>query len=328
MAAPSPGTRKTRHKSGSQRSEYLGVGKEFLPSEVPTLRVALRKVLLLQELELRDRRDVKVHSLLSQVAENVLVQWQKSNIKFAPPVIVNKKTIIKRLHDAWEKVGMICWGRANKADKDMMESKLDKLLDLTVCQCEIVLCPGLTETCPLPGKKECLGHIRCDCTKEFKLPLLELKWIFSQRNKLGEKSSLGMVAGDMVETKKQVQAKSRVTEKEVVGVNYNRRTGKEGRRMSAQFQDKEEPASHTSKSALPLGDFLLTDSEEEDDEDDESDLPDLPPPPEPGELLYTDLNPSEIPPGEPDSGKKKRGRKEVGRRNLLPIPSTAAASLR
>ena len=45
-------------------------------------------------------------------------------------------------------------------------------------------------------------YINCDCLKDLKLPLLELKWIYFQRIKVGEKSGMGMVSGDMVETKR------------------------------------------------------------------------------------------------------------------------------
>ena len=50
MTSPKPQKkRKTRHSSGSKVSEYLGGGKELLPSEVQTLRSALQKAHLIQE---------------------------------------------------------------------------------------------------------------------------------------------------------------------------------------------------------------------------------------------------------------------------------------
>ena len=89
MAGALPeGRRKTRHTSGSKMSEYIGVGQDFLPSEVPTLRGALRKVLLLQEQHIMeddgDRRNLPLTHLLAQVAESVLAQWIKSNSKLSP----------------------------------------------------------------------------------------------------------------------------------------------------------------------------------------------------------------------------------------------------
>ena len=42
-----------------------------------------------------------------------------------------------RLHIAWETISDISRGRANKASKLKWDSELDKLLNITVCQCEI-----------------------------------------------------------------------------------------------------------------------------------------------------------------------------------------------
>ena len=157
--------------------------------------------------------------LMLEVAESIVAQWSKSSNKFAPPVILTRNALASRLQTAWDNISLISRGKAKKADKIRWEAKLDKLLDLTVCQCEISICHGPpTKTCPLPGKKECMGHITCHCKKELKLPILELKWIYYKRIKIGEKSGMGMVAGDMVETRRQVKAQNRVAEEQTVKI--------------------------------------------------------------------------------------------------------------
>ena len=235
-ALPEGSKRKTRHTSGSKVSEYIGVGQDFLPSEVPTLRGALRKVLLLQEKHIMeddgDRRNLPLVHLLAHVAECVLAQWRKSNNKLSPPVIITGNALSQRLKTAWDNISLIARGKAKKADKVKWEEKLDKLLDLTVCQCRISICQGpSTEKCPLPGKKECMGHISCDCVKDVKLPLLELKWIYFQRMKVGEKSGMGMVSSDMVETKRQEKAEKRVAEDKAVKANYSNRRERETKEL-------------------------------------------------------------------------------------------------
>jgi hypothetical protein len=257
---------------------------------------------------------------VTQVADSVLAQWSKSNSKLSPPVIITGTALSMRLKTAWDNISLIARGKAKKADKFRWEEKLDKLLDLTVCQCEISICQGPpTKKCPLPGKKECMGHINCDCVKDLKLPVLELKWIYFQRVKVGEKSGMGMVSGDMVETKRQVNAENRVAEDKAVLPNYTTRREKEIKVMRTHFEEKDEPFLPSCQPD-PVAVCPLTDSE---DEDSEPDLPDLPTPPVPGELLHPEQ------PEEDENGKKKGARrKEVGRRNLLPISSTAEASLR
>ena len=50
MSGPSFGNpRKTRHKSGSKISEYVGASQKFLTIRVVTIGSSLKKVLLLQE---------------------------------------------------------------------------------------------------------------------------------------------------------------------------------------------------------------------------------------------------------------------------------------
>ena len=66
-----------------------------------------------------------------------LAQWRKSNVKFAPPVVISREALSKRLQTAWTSISAIARGKAKKADKEQWEAKLDKLLDVTVCQCEI-----------------------------------------------------------------------------------------------------------------------------------------------------------------------------------------------
>ena len=82
-----------------------------------------------------------------------------------------------------------------------------------------------------------MGHINCDFVKDLRLPLLELKWIYFKRMKVGEKSSMGMVPGDMVKTKRQVKAENRVAEDKTVVVNFTSRREKEDRVMMNHFKD-------------------------------------------------------------------------------------------
>ena len=64
------------------------------------------------------------------------------------------------------------------------EDKLDKLLDINICRCDIALCTdpssGQLESCKAPGG----AHIKCPRLLPFKLTPLELVWIMKQRNKV------------------------------------------------------------------------------------------------------------------------------------------------
>ena len=92
--------KKTRNSSGSKLSDYLGVGKEFIPTEVPTLRGAIRKVLFEQEKFVLqgdgDLRNLPLKDVMTLVAQDVLNQWLKANHQFTQPVVISKKSLVDR----------------------------------------------------------------------------------------------------------------------------------------------------------------------------------------------------------------------------------------
>ena len=73
-----------------------------------------------------------------------------------------------RLQIAWETISDITRGRAKKATKLKWDSKLDKLLDITVCQCEIEVCQGPSNTYKHLDKNVCQGPISCIYPKDIK----------------------------------------------------------------------------------------------------------------------------------------------------------------
>ena len=84
------------------------------------------------------------------------------------------------------------------------EDKLDKLFDITKCKCPILTCQ----------ERECLGpvkcwdrdHITCICARELKLPVLDLQFLRSQRDKIDEKGKIIISnVGDIEEHKRQVK---------------------------------------------------------------------------------------------------------------------------
>ena len=84
-----------------------------------------------------------------------------------------------------------------KTQIEAFEDKLDKLYDITKCQCKIetcdeVACPGKWQNSQ--GKEVvCPGaHITCQCVHEEKLPVIDLKFLKSQRQKCGEKGTIVM----------------------------------------------------------------------------------------------------------------------------------------
>ena len=91
---------RTRRKFHCKLSEVVGVGKDFNPSEVPTLRSVICKGLLLQEGKLHHdhlRKHFLLAELVEELAEFVSRQWQKSNLNFIEPVTIGKRSIEKKI---------------------------------------------------------------------------------------------------------------------------------------------------------------------------------------------------------------------------------------
>ena len=227
---------KTRHTSGNKLAQYLGSGTALLPDELPTLRSVLRQGLLYKEERIL-QEDTSVscrsytysmHELTSDMVKAVRDQWSRANVDFQPPVILSDDALKKKLKLAWETGQNIALKKITKAAQiKAFEDKLDRLLDITRCRCDILLCKefGCPEKCPRCrqcGKfgqckkcKECEeckqgAHTTCSCAKESKIPVLELRFLLAQREKLGEKGSMKIsVRVDMIEQKKKNKQQAR-----------------------------------------------------------------------------------------------------------------------
>ena len=109
---------KTRLSSGSQLRDYLGSGRHLLPSEVPTLRACLRQAIFFQEEKVIssevNRRNYQVKDMMNDVREKIYIQWQKSNAQFEDPVVIKKRSVVKRLIEACYKFSNIAWGKIKK----------------------------------------------------------------------------------------------------------------------------------------------------------------------------------------------------------------------
>ena len=205
---------RTRNTSGTKLAENLGgAGKEFLATEVPTLRDVLRKGILIQEEKMLEegggRKNYPVRDMIDDLVTAVYLQWEISNKKFKHPVVSERKPMVNRLKNAWEKINLIALKKETKKMViSIWESKLDRLFDITFCQCPITLC---SDTPNPPCKEDCKleAHIKCACTLPQKIPVLELSWLKSQREKIGTKSKQQMISADKKETEKQNKAERR-----------------------------------------------------------------------------------------------------------------------
>ena len=207
---------KTRRQSGSRLADFIGPGKEFVPSEVPTLRAVIQQGILIKEKAMIEQGAAKVEihtsEIVSEVVPLIVKQWQKSNAKFQPPVTIKEKSITNKVVRLWSRVEEVVWGRAKKAEKEKVEQLLDKLLDITSCSHTILLCEDPDSGCKEGKSCSVKAHTKCDCPRENKVPVMELRWLAAQRAKIGEKSSMMMTTNDKDETERQRKTAKRKAE--------------------------------------------------------------------------------------------------------------------
>ena len=191
---------RTRHQSGSKLTELVGPGKEFIQSEVPTLRAVIQKGILIKEelLVKQDKKDIHVSEVAVKLVPMIVAQWQKSNAKFCPPVTIQDISIKQKVR-----------GRAKKGEKEKVSELLDRLFDITTCNHIILLCEEADSQCKDPKTCQTKAHIKCDCARENKVPIMELQWLAVQRAKREEKSKMMMTNNDKDETERQRKAEKR-----------------------------------------------------------------------------------------------------------------------
>ena len=92
---------KTRRHSDSKLSELVGPGKEFILSEVPTLRAIIQRGILIRDRLLLEqgsaKTDVHTKDIVVELVPLIVAQWQISNAKFAPPVTIKEDSIRKKV---------------------------------------------------------------------------------------------------------------------------------------------------------------------------------------------------------------------------------------
>ena len=187
----------------------MGVGKELVTSEVPTLRAALQLALYFQDEKWRlddtNKRNYPVKVLMRDVSTSVLAQWEKANFLFQPPITCTTYAMERRLEKEWERAKLAARNKLNKVQKAELESKLDTLLDPLMCICQPI--QKCSDVGCLGPKKEppCLvgGHLTCSCPKENKIPKLELLFVKSQRAKVGERGGMQIASVDVKEDLKE-----------------------------------------------------------------------------------------------------------------------------
>ena len=95
-------------------------GKDFLTSEVPTLRAVIQQGIKMQEDSLHiniTKNNYPLKSMAKDLVPLIQAQWKKSNDSFIPPVIKNDKTIADIIVAKWNTLSEIARNKASGRKK-------------------------------------------------------------------------------------------------------------------------------------------------------------------------------------------------------------------
>lgn len=172
----------------------LGNGSELCHSELPTLRQCLRYGLFLRE---RSLEDMAIREMCRLVLAEMKTIWNAANTTIP---LVSEKYALDKLVKEWNNAKQCSKETAKAALVSQFNERLDKLFDLCKCKCNIYEC----------AEKSCDGcehqaHVNCTCPRNEKIPLMELKFMKCQRNKVGDRSDMQIGTLDKPESKRQAR---------------------------------------------------------------------------------------------------------------------------
>ena len=117
--------------------------------------------------------------------------WARINI-----VIQDDKKVSKRIKSDREMMTKISTKKAKKKDERIFKDKLDRCFNILTCHCPYVSC--LEMNC---SGCQNLIHICCKYPTYFKIPVVEIPFLYKQLNKVGTKAKIAIGNADVVESK-------------------------------------------------------------------------------------------------------------------------------
>jgi len=220
---------KTRLQVLTHLHHLVGPGRELHVAELPTVRDLIRYGLYLRESSDKDRRNYTTDELIADITTGLLAQWSKASPKFCEPVMNSHVRIRSKLKAVWEQATKVSSGRAKLDEKQRFMDKLDRMLDILTCKCDI-------KNCANAGcKSACASgvHVACKCSREKKIPMIELAFVKGQREKADGVGSHQIGAIDHTETRKQELQK----EKQMKRIAVKEKQREKGERLAAEEKE-------------------------------------------------------------------------------------------
>ena len=124
--------------------EYIGDGRDFHESQLPTNRSILQKFILEKDNLIHDKNlhfsNISTTDVSKPVASGLERHWKTISSLFESPVIICGLSLVNKVSRLWDKAYNVFRDRTSKGAKLKFLSTLDKLFDISCCPHTITLC--------------------------------------------------------------------------------------------------------------------------------------------------------------------------------------------
>ena len=141
-----------------------------------------------------------------RVSEELISIWQAVNPRLP---LISERAIHRKVRDLLNLVKDINRKHAKARAKKHLDSRLDKLFDISACTCQLETfpCNDLRVNCK---DADCIQeHILCVCSSNAKVPIEERAYLRDQRLKIGSRGAYQLSTVDRVAVKKAEAAETR-----------------------------------------------------------------------------------------------------------------------
>lgn len=189
-----PKIKKRPHTRSKSEENYGGYPCDLITTDPSTYRQ------LIQFYYFLDSSDIKPNfwAIVRRISCVLKSIWLSVNPRLP---LINDKSIETKVKNLFATVKNINRKHTKANIKRNLDSKLDKLFDISACCCslDIVSCNNVYVKCK---KEKCkMEHIICICPKEAKVPIEERAYIRDQRLKTGPKGLFQMSSVDTSDIK-------------------------------------------------------------------------------------------------------------------------------
>ena len=187
----------TRHRSGVA-DKVVGAPADLPPGDLPLLSDVLAKAKLIKTSLTAEGsgKDVPNKFVIDQLYIDITAMYRRANSNLVLRIERKVKEDLEKFYGEYRQ--LVRSGASSSSPKMIaFQNKCEKLFDMIWCKCKILPCAEVACEGCIPA-----AHITCNCSKEKKIPKMELAYVMDQRDRQGGKGAMQMAGFDKKGTTK------------------------------------------------------------------------------------------------------------------------------